>query len=180
MTQNAKTMNPEETPTEETPLTAGQQYVQDFLPELSENIDPGWFAEQIDGGSLLACPRCSFLHLPFLVFPDPCMARRGIPEPVDACNVCAALPDTCRFPLEGVPSLNADPEAALTAALFNVAGERRMRAETLWHLSLGAANSADALFVARMAQAGRDLARLARTPLAEAGGAKLAGGNPNE
>ena len=145
-------MNTEQPPAQQT-LTAGQQYAQHFLPELSEGIDPDWFAGQIDGGSLIVCPCCSFLSA----------------APVDACGVCAALPNASRFPMDaevpalGAAGVEADLETALTIALADVAGERRFRAETLWLLHLSTIHSADALLTARTAEARLGLAETAET-----------------
>ena len=137
----------------------GCRYVTDYLvQERGGDCDTRWIADCINDGRLVACPRCHFLHLPAVPFPPSRKAQEMAP-PVDACDVCAAVPAMCD-PI----NWGADWEQALPHSGHGLADERTMRAITLYRLWIGATDGADALRVAAIFQRLEDLRALVRTP----------------
>lgn len=74
-------------------------------------------------------------------------------------NICAALPDACKLPME-----YENFQAVLDNVAWDVNDERRARPEALFNLFIGASNAADALLMAKLAEARCPLANLARKP----------------
>jgi len=62
--------------------TPGQQHVRAFLPGMAPRDAEG-VAHLINGGDLIACARCHFLHLPRRPF------AAGSPAGAEGCDVCA-------------------------------------------------------------------------------------------
>lgn len=154
----------EAAPIKEAEPTAGARYVAAYLPDLGNDADPAWLAEAVDDGRIRVCPRCFFLHLPRLPYPVQARGEATYGPPVDACDVCEAVPRAC-----DPKNWAGDWADALRYAADEVADERVRRAIVLFNLFMSAYDGADALRVAALAEARNSLVRMARTP-AQAGG----------
>jgi len=136
----------------------GQLYIAAFLPRLGHSQgDPGWLAERIDDGSLIACPRCHFVHLPAL--PLPLGLRASDPPPVDACDVCAFVPAAAEFDVA-----YQDFAETLASAPDELEEAWEARAVLFYDLWVGAATGAELWLHAQMQRVLTKSIALARQP----------------
>lgn len=158
-TQAPDTKKPARTKLGELPAyagTPGAAYVDGFLPGFGEQAseDDQWIADRVNDGTLLACSRCRFLHLP--AFPLPLLRRAADPAPVDACDVCAHAWSAAE--LEFQPSAD-----QMLSAREGLVEARSARARLFFELWVGASEAADTWVLAALGQVLRGVKEVVQT-----------------